>query len=398
MGGNANKIRTTTTGLDARNYLSDLVKRVESHSNIEVYKNEDIEWVEGYVGNFKTYLKGVEDPLEHGVVIITTGAEEYKPTEYMYGKNEKVLTQKELEANFDKVKRGDSIVMIQCVGSRNDEHPWCSRICCSRAVRNAIDLVEKGANVYVLYRDIRTYGMREELYSEARRKGVVFIRFNKGEEPEVYEEDGKIKIEVFDHILLNKVIFEPDYVVLSNGVVPDRENNEKLGKLYKVPLNEDGFFLEAHMKLRPVDFATEGVFLAGLAHSPKFIDEAIVQAKAATARAALILSKDSITSSGIVSHVNELKCIGCGLCVDVCPYNALSLIEKKVLGKMKTVAEVNAVLCKGCGSCTATCRPGAIDVYGFSNTEITTAEYALIADEKEIETVDDVKKIIIGKN
>jgi len=164
--------------------------------------------------------------------------------------------------------------------------------------------------------------------------------------------------------------------------------------MFKVPLNEDGFFLEAHMKLRPVDFATDGVFLAGLAHSPKFIDESIVQAKAAAARAAIILAKDHLTTAGITAKVNELKCIGCGLCSDVCPYSAVSLVEKKVLGRTKLVAEVNPVLCKGCGACTASCRPGAIDLRGFTNDEILHAEFALVAEEKKIEKLEEAEKIL----
>ena len=396
LGGNARKIKNTTTGIDVREYLGSLIEKVERHENIEVIKGGEIEWVEGYVGNFKTYLKGVEEPIEHGVVIIATGAKEYIPDEYMYGKDSRVLTQKEMEERMENVKPGDTVVMIQCVGSRNEEHPWCSRICCSRAVRNAMDLSDRGANVFILYRDMRTYGMREDLYTEARKKGVVFVRFTEERPPDVYLEGDSLKVKVHDNVLLKELIFEPDYLVLSNGIVPERENNERLAKLFKVPLNEDGFFLEAHMKLRPVDFSTEGVYLAGLSHSPKFIDEAIVQAKAAAARAALVLSKDSIVTSGVVSFVDENKCIGCGLCVDVCPYNAVSLTEKKVLGKLREVAEVNPVLCKGCGSCTATCRPGAIDLNGFTNTEITMAEVSLVSDEREAGSLEDIKRKVMG--
>ncbi|RKZ01193.1 MAG: hypothetical protein DRQ10_02610, partial [Candidatus Hydrothermota bacterium] len=195
-------------------------------------------------------------------------------------------------------------------------------------------------------------------------------------------------------VLQSDVEFLPDYLVLSNGIVPDVETNEKLAKLFKVPLNEDGFFLEAHAKLRPVDFATEGVFLAGLAHSPKFIDEAIAQARAAAGRAATILAREYLTTSGITARVNEMLCISCGLCVQVCPYSAVSLVEKKVMGHVKLVAEVNPVLCKGCGACTATCRPNAIDLAGFTNAEILNAEYGLIAERRKVSSLDEAKSLL----
>ena len=395
LGGYARKIKKSTEGLDVEKFLKELIEEVERHPSIEVIKKAEIEKTEGYVGNFRTFIKNRKEPLEHGVIIVATGAEEYIPHEYMYGKRSDVLLQRELEEKLERgeIKDGATVVMIQCVGSRNDEHPWCSRICCSRAVRNAIDLQERGAQVYVLYRDIRTYGLREQLYTEAREKGVVFIRYEKGKEPAVDTSDGKLRIRTFDPILRTTLEFEPDYLVLSNGIVP-RKDNELLSRMFKVPLNEDGFFLEAHMKLRPVDFATDGVFLAGLAHSPKFIDESIVQAKAAAARAAIILAKDHLTTAGITAKVNELKCIGCGLCSDVCPYSAVSLVEKKVLGRTKLVAEVNPVLCKGCGACTASCRPGAIDLRGFTNDEILHAEFALVAEEKKIEKLEEAEKIL----
>ncbi len=394
LGGYARKLKTSTKGEKIKPYLEKLIKEVENHPLIEVFKGAEIERSEGYVGNFKTYLKGREEPLEHGAVIIATGAREYVPNEYMYGKHPNIVLQRELEEKLEKgeIKENSTVVMIQCVGSRNDEHPWCSRVCCARAMRNAIDLIERtSADVYVLYRDIRTYGLREQLYTQARSKGAVFIRYEKGREPSVKIEDGRIKVRVYDPLLQKTLEIEPDYLVLSNGMVPG-EDNEELSKMFKVPLNEDGFFLEAHMKLRPVDFATEGVFLAGLAHSPKFIDESIVQAKAAAARAAIILSKDYITTAGITAHVDERKCIGCGLCVDICAYSAISLTEKKVLGKVKQVAEVNPVLCKGCGACTASCRPGAIDLKGFTNDEILHAEFALTAETKKAKDLEEIEK------
>jgi heterodisulfide reductase subunit A-like polyferredoxin len=398
LGGNFRKIRKTTTGEDVRNYLKTLINRVEKDPNIDLFKNNEIEKVEGYVGNYKTYLKGKDEPIEHGVMIIATGATEYIPTEYHYGENENIIVQHELE---DKLENGEitgkeTVVMIQCVGSRSDEHPWCSRVCCSRAVRNATELAEKGSQVFVLYRDIRTYGFREELYENARKKGVIFVRYDEDTPPDVSMVNDKIFVKVGDPILKIILEIEPDYLVLSNGITPSIKENEGIAKLYKVPLNEDGFFLEAHVKLRPVDFATEGVFLAGLAHSPKFVDESIAQAKAAAGRAAIILAKDNIITAGTIANVNLSKCIGCGLCADVCLYSAVSLVEKKIFGKVKKVAEVNPALCKGCGTCTATCRPNAIDLYGFSNQEITDVVSGIIAERRKVDDLNSAESLVRG--
>ena len=383
LGGNARKIKEGVFGEDVAGYLEKLISDVEKDKNIEIIKGAEIEKVEGFVGNYYTYLKGREKPIQHGGVIIATGAKEYEPEEYLYKSDDRVITQKELEDMMEKGVEGEkTFVMIQCVGSRNDEHPYCSRTCCSHALHNAIKLKNMGHEVFVLYRDIRTYGFRESLYTEARRKGVVFIRYERGNEPVVENENNSLYVYVDDPILKKKLRIPADHVVLSVGIVPDVENNEKLAKFYKVPLNEDGFFLEAHMKLRPVDFATEGVFLCGLAHAPKFIDESIVQAKAAAARCATLLSLPYITTQGEVAKVDERKCIGCGLCVDVCPYAAISMKEKKVLGERKLVAEVNPVLCKGCGACTASCRPGAIDLLGYSNSEVLSSEFALFVEDR----------------
>ena len=397
LGGNARNIKRSVEGLDVQKELNELVEKVKSHEKIVVHTEKRIEKVEGYVGNYKTYLTGEDEPIEHGVVIIATGAKEYVPKEYLYGKNPRVLTQREFEEKMEKgeIEKDARCVMIQCVGSRNTEHPWCSRICCSRAVRNALDFREKypDGEVIILFRDMRTYGFREDIYREAREKGVIFIRFNENDPPEVTEKGNKLQVTAKDLVLGQKILIDADYVVLSNGIVPN-EDNEELSKMFKVPLNEDGFFLEAHMKLRPVDFATDGVFLCGLAHSPRFIDEAIAQAKAAAGRAALILSKDYITTEGKVAEVNERLCIGCGLCEEVCPYSAVELLEKKVLGHMKKVAQVNPVLCKGCGACTATCRPGAIDLNGFSNPQIVAQGEALLYEEKKVSSIKDVINVL----
>jgi heterodisulfide reductase subunit A len=261
--------------------------------------------------------------------------------------------------------------MIQCVGSREEEHPYCSRYCCSQAVKNALKLKEKhpDATIFVLYRDIRTYGTKEIYYNQAREKGILFIRYDEDKKPLVNEKDGKLSVQLPDPLLKRDLSIDADYLILSTGMVPQEDNNV-FGKMLKVPLNQDGFFLEAHMKLRPVDFATDGVFMCGICHSPKMIDESIAQANAAVSRACTILSLDEIEAEGTIAFVNKAKCAACGTCEEVCPFNAVKVIEKETRGGIERYAEVTEALCKGCGACASSCRMSAIDLKGFSNRDI----------------------------
>ena len=268
--------------------------------------------------------------------------------------------------------------MIPCVGSRAPDRPWCSRICCAEAVKNAVALKELNpdTDVFVLYRDIRTYGLREEHYRRARELGVVFIRYTPEHKPEVAVEAGRPVVTVRDPVLDRSVRFRPDLLALSTGIVP-RAGAKELARMLKVPLNADGFFLEAHMKLRPVDFATEGVFMAGLAHFPKFIDEAVAQARAAAGRAATVLSRDTLEAEATVAHVDRERCTACRMCETLCAYRA---IEVKVVNETfgTRAAVVNEALCKGCGACAANCRCSAIDVRGFTNENICRELTALL--------------------
>ena len=378
LGGIARRMHYTLGSDGVQTFLADLINRVKEHPNIKVYCDTGIVDAYGYVGNFTTEIMrypGVTiEKIDHGVTIIACGAEEYKPEEYFYGRYPRVLTQLELE---EKIVKGepdiincDNLVMIQCVGCRNKERPYCGRICCNQAISNALKLKELNPdmNIYVFYRDMRTYGFYEDYYHEARRKGVIFLCYDPENKPKVSQvrKDSRylIRVEGKDPVLGEDIAIEADALALSVPMVPT-EKAKEIATFYKVPLNEDGFFLEAHVKLRPVDFATDGVFICGLAHAPKSIEEIIAQASAAASRATTILSRETIMAEGIVASVNEDICSGCGTCETVCPYGAIAV------NKQKGVAEVNETLCKGCGTCCAACPSGAAQQRGFTTRQIS---------------------------
>ncbi|MDI6916644.1 MAG: CoB--CoM heterodisulfide reductase iron-sulfur subunit A family protein [Thermoplasmatales archaeon] len=376
LGGNLRNIYYTLENESTQSYLESIIKKVENNPYIKIYKNAQIEKIEGYVGNYKTTLKNssVKLELQHGIIVVATGAQESIPKEYLYGKDERVITQLELEkriANNSFSFNHETIVMIQCVGSRDDEHPYCSRVCCSDAIKNALKLKEKNPRVeiFILYRDMRTYGFREVFYEKAREKGIIFIRYDIEDKPIVQKNNGGLEVLVKDLILQEKLLINPDFVVLSPAIVPRKENFE-LSKQLKLPLNEDDFFLEAHVKLRPVDFATDGIFLAGMAHSPKSIDESISQAYAAASRACTIISKKEYIAEAIIAAVNEDLCSGCGVCVSVCPYDAIELVTETKDGNEIRISKITEAFCKGCGSCAAVCPSGAIQHNGFTTGQI----------------------------
>jgi heterodisulfide reductase subunit A-like polyferredoxin len=371
LGGNLNHINYTLKNSDIQQYLKDLISKVEKHKKINVYKNAKIEKIDGFVGNFKTTIKNgkISLDVEHGIVVVATGAEEAKPDEYLYGKNPEVLTQMELEEKIAQKTsfKKKTVVMIQCVGSRDEKRPYCCRIGCSIAIKNALKIKKQNpdAEVYILYRDVRTYGFMETYYEQARENGIIFIRYEPEEKPIVKQGKVYLEVEIRDIILNEKILLHADNVILSSAIVP-RKENEELAKQLKVPLNEDGFFLEAHVKLRPVDFSTEGIFLAGMSHFPKTIEETLSQAYAAVSRATKILSKQQLEIEPRVSSVDETKCIGCGLCVSLCPSNAIELKLKE--GGRK--AQVITASCKGCGICGASCPQQAITMRHFRDLEI----------------------------
>ncbi|MET1124180.1 MAG: CoB--CoM heterodisulfide reductase iron-sulfur subunit A family protein [Archaeoglobaceae archaeon] len=373
LGGNLRHIFYTIDGKDPQELLRRLVSEVESNPLIKVYKNSFVESVEGFVGNYTTKIatpSGTEE-VQHGVIIVATGAKEYKPREYLYGEHPNVVTQVEFEAMLANRNVPNDVVMIQCVGSRSEERPYCSRICCQTAIKNALKLKELNpdANVIVLFRDVRTYGFLEKYYEEAAKKGVVFVHYTPENPPKVRVEDGRLAVEFYDEILGETVVARPEYVVLSAATVPN-EDNEELSKMLKVPLDANGFFLEAHPKLRPVDFASEGIFLAGIAHSPRLIPETISLAYAAVARAMTVLSKDRIVMEAIKAEVVRERCDACGMCVKACPVGAIEIVEIETRGGKEKKASVNKALCLGCGVCSATCPKAAIVVKGFTFNQI----------------------------
>jgi heterodisulfide reductase subunit A len=380
LGGQALNLYQTVTGEDIQKKLTGLIKEVQTNKNIHVHLDTTISDVDGFVGNFETTISanGKTENIEHGVAVMATGASPLQPDEYSYGKDPRILTSLELDRKFIEkdpgLKKINSAVFIQCVGSREPERPYCSRVCCTHSIDNALQLkkLNPEMDVFVLYRDIRTYGEREYIYKEAREAGVIFIRFSLDDKPAVAIEDGQLLVRATDHIIGRPVEIATDLLTLASAVIPNAD--EQLAQYFKVSLNEDGFFVERHAKLGPVEFATDGVFLCGLAHYPKPLDESIAQGRAAASRAITLLARKTIHTSANIAETNPALCSQCGVCVSVCPYSAPSFAEE---GPFAGKAQINPVLCKGCGLCVASCRSGAIHLKGFDNDQIFSQIFSL---------------------
>ncbi|VVB86185.1 CoB--CoM heterodisulfide reductase iron-sulfur subunit A [uncultured archaeon] len=381
LGGMLRDMTELYDGKKPADVLGDLIKKVNGNKNIKVVNEAKLIKVEGYLGNFKGVIlsNGNEKQVDFGAAVVATGAHNFEPSGlFNYGKDNRIVTQAQFEKMLGKGDKTPylntgTITMIQCVGARNKEREYCGRTCCVDAVKNAIRIkkASTGTNVYVLYRDMRTYGVMEKLYETARDLGVIFIKYDAEKPPKV---EGS-SVVVHDSMLNDDIEIASDIVVLSTPLVAGE--NEEINQLFKIPLDKNKFFLEAHPKLRPVDFATDGVFLCGSAQAPKLMEEAISQASAAASRACTILSRKFIETEGAVSVVNEARCIGCGTCVTVCPYNAPSLQEVTVKAEevtyMTKKSRINPAACKGCGSCAAACPAGAITAQHFSSKEIGEA-------------------------
>ena len=365
LGGLVKGVYRTVRAGDVQAFLKERIAAVLAHPAITVHTGVEVKSTDGFVGNFKTTLTD-GTPLEHGVIVVAIGGKEYRPSEYLYGENDHVLTQRELELRLESgpVAPGQTYAMIQCVGSREEPYNYCSRICCRDAIKNAIALKQgdPSAAVVIFYRDIRTYGLNEDYYGKARDLGVLFIRYEPESKPRVAPADGKVLVRAFDHMLGEDVEIEADYLVLSAGLRPNPDAVD-ISRLYKLTLNQEGYFLEAHVKLRPVDFPTEGIFLCGLAHAPKSLDETIGQALAAAGRAGVVLSRDKLEISGIISKHNRDLCMSCLTCLRVCPFGSPYIGEDGKVGH-------NEVKCTGCGVCASVCPAKAFQVNCFRDDQI----------------------------
>jgi len=390
LGGNLRYIHYLLSGEDPQGELRRLEEQVRQNDRIHLFTGAAVEGIDGNIGNFKTRISanGTASEINHGIVIVATGAKECQPTEYMYGQDDRVLTQRQLEQQLasgngflatNGKRPPNTVVMIQCVGSREGDKPYCSRVCCAEAIKNALMLkaLSPETHVYILYRDIRTYGFKESYYTAARKTGVVFVRYDEDSKPEVSRNGHGLQVSVVDQTLRMPLSIAADLVVLSAGVHPN-DGNKEIAQFLKVPLNSEGFFLEAHMKLRPVDFMTDGVFLCGLAHSPKNVEESILQAQAAASRAATILAQDSIEMEANVSEVVDASCDGCAYCVDTCPFKAITLLEYMWDGSVKKIVETNETMCKGCGCCQATCPKKGVLIRGFTLDQIQAQIHAAL--------------------
>jgi heterodisulfide reductase subunit A-like polyferredoxin len=368
-------------------YLAEIEARVSEHPLIDVHLNTEVMETDGFQGNFTSKLESDNRTIEvqHGATIVATGGVEYKGREYGYGQDPRILTQLEFEAHLaGETDPPDSVVMIQCVGPAEQ---FCSRLCCTTALKNALKLKElnPNADVTIAYRDIRTYGFKERLYTEARRAGVRFVHFEFDRKPEVELPDGQtdspLKIRMQDPILGRDLELTPELLVLSTPVVAP-EGTRELASRLKLSVDMDGFFLEAHVKLRPVDFAADGVYMAGSAHYPKFLDETIAQAQAAASRASLILSQETMLTNARVATIDPLKCVGCLTCVRVCPYGVPQVTNDFTgVGNITGAAYVEPAVCHGCGTCASECPARAIQLMHYTDAQTLAKVDALFSEE-----------------
>jgi heterodisulfide reductase subunit A len=379
LGGVARQVHHTIDGLAVRPYLDGLIGQVKTHEKIQVLTEALVVGFSGSKGSFTTeVLVGpgmYERKITHGVAIVATGANEYKPKEYLYGQNDRVMTQLDLSRFIDENEKEaagwERVFMIQCVGSRNEENPNCSRVCCQGAVKHALHLKELNPDmdIIILYRDMRMYGLLEDYYKEARGKGILFSRFSLDHPPEVAANGGKLSVTFVDHVLERPIRMSADAVVLGAATVA--ADTSELASQLKLPRNAYDFFIEAHAKLRPVDFSSEGIYLCGTAHSPKLISESITQALAAASRAGSFLAGKSLRVGGAVAKVDQSRCAACLVCVMSCPYGIPRINEDNV-------SEINEALCQGCGVCVSECPARTIHLAHYDDDQIGANVSALL--------------------
>ncbi len=403
LGGNLRHVYHTVSGDDPQPFLTDLIEETQQEAHIHLHLAHELVKNQGFMGNFTSTLRdrsGKEVEIRHGVSIIATGGREYRGRDYGYGSDPHVITGMEFEAllaeaqgkrplMIDRVRQiqeslgkalPDEMTMIFCVGPADR---YCSRICCSTGLKNALTMkqLKPEAQITVLFRDIRTYGSKENLYTRAREAGIRFVRYDPDQPPDVRHQEGKIQVTATDPSLGLPILLEPDLLVLSMPVIP-AEGSDKVASICKTAVDGDGFFLEAHVKLRPVDFASEGLFMAGMAHYPKLLNESIAHAQAAASRASIILAKPNLLAGGIIAQVDQQKCVGCLTCVRVCPFD-VPTVDEKVLGNgdIRGAAFIEPTICRGCGNCVSECPAKAIQLLHFKDDQIMIKLDALFVGE-----------------
>jgi heterodisulfide reductase subunit A-like polyferredoxin len=386
LGGNLRHAFLPSNAREPQTVLKQLIEQVNSNSLITAHLESQVISTSGFMGNFASTIQtagGEKQEVQHGATILATGAQEYRGSDYGFGTHPSIITQQQFESLLagptSNLQLPTSIVMIQCVGPAEK---YCSRICCTEALKNVIALKEQKpeSQVIILYKDIRTYGFKERLYKTARERGVIFVRYDDDHKPQVIigEKESAISIQAWDSVLQRSITLQPDLLVLSMPVVP-RHDAHEVAKLFKVSLDADGFFLEAHVKLRPVDFASDGVFMAGMAHYPKLLDETMIQAQAAASRAARVLSHESLTAGGRVAVVDDAKCTGCLTCVRICPFGVPKIKANLTgVGNIVGAAYIEAAVCQGCGSCVAECPAQAIQLMHYTDAQMVTKVHALL--------------------
>jgi heterodisulfide reductase subunit A-like polyferredoxin len=379
LGGNLPNIHYVVEGYNPQRLLRDLVNRVRGHERIDVYTRSEVVQHTGFVGDYRTVLRrvdGTQEVISHAVTIVATGGQESRAPRYLLGEHPSVITQFELEETIthrlDEIAKLKEVVMIQCVRPEGTQYDYCSRICCTSTIKNAmrIKIINPDCRVVVLYKDIITYGFREQYYTEARDRGVLFVRYADETEPVVDNLNGDLRVTVQEPMLNEEMVLHPDLLVLSMAIEPNT-GTEALARILEVPLSSEGFFLEAHLKMRPMDFMEEGIFVCGMAHYPKFIEECISQALATAGRAITILSKEGLFVGGSIAVVDQDKCVGCLTCVRTCPFEIPRVDQSKLgVGKIVGAAYIEPALCHGCGTCTAECPATAIQLINYMDEQI----------------------------
>ncbi len=403
LGGNGLAILKTWRGLKVRDLLHSLEKRLKNNPLVSIYLNATVEDIHGSTGNFTSYIRSSRttsvDTVEHGVVVLATGAREARPSGFHYGEHPKVLTHQDLDkilmdSGIDGFKQAKNIVFIQCVESCDSKRPYCSRVCCTHSVTRAVYLKEllPHLEIYILYKHMRTYGQRDEYFRQARKMGIKVLRYQDDAPPRLDIVTGidknlmpekRLRLNFFNSLLNTKVVLKPDYLVLASAIEPEHKNNQRLSSLFKLPLGQDGFFQEMHIKLRPCELKRDGFFVAGLAHYPKEVEESISQAAAAAAKAIVFLSKDKVILDRKVARIIWNQCDGCALCIDTCREKAISLCEFIFQGEVKQMAEIDDSLCNGCGSCVGVCPKYAVEIPGYTPQDIMAQINVLLESKHE---------------